>query len=118
MFYSSVELQKETMLKYRESLYTIKKSTKISFSWALMFIFAAANQNKLALSPFWYESVGEHPHSGFPPSAHAASGIPPKLNQSDNSDHTKRQFELVMRLGQSSISNYAVCRVRGLLCVK
>jgi hypothetical protein len=31
-------------------------------------------------------------------------GIPPKLHQSDNSDHTLRQFELVMRLGQSRIS--------------
>jgi hypothetical protein len=81
--------------------------------------------------------VGELPHSGFCPSGWAsdhalcshrmlkrpsgaplasstqlqgistARGIPLKLHQSDNSDHTKRQFEFVTRLGQSPISNYA-----------
>jgi hypothetical protein len=38
-----------------------------------------------------------------------ARGIPPKLHQSDSSDHNKRQFELNMRLGQSRISNYTAC---------
>jgi hypothetical protein len=38
--------------------------------------------------------------------------------ESDNSDHTKQQFELVTRLGQSCISNYTTCRARGLLCVQ
>jgi hypothetical protein len=64
--------------------------------------------------------VEERPHSGFSPSAHASahavSGIPPKLHQSDNSDHTKRQFELVTRLGQSHISNYAAFSARPPLC--
>jgi hypothetical protein len=55
MFYSSVELLKETVPKYRGSLYTLKKSIKMSFPWAFMVIFAATNQNKLALPPFGYE---------------------------------------------------------------
>jgi hypothetical protein len=37
---------------------------------------------------------GERPHSRFSPSAHASAhavgGIPPKLHQSDNSNHTKQ----------------------------
>jgi hypothetical protein len=65
-----------------------------------------------------YTVVEERPHSWFSPSAHAVSGIPPKLHQSDNSDHTKWQFEFVTGLGQSSISNYAACSVHGLLCVQ
>jgi hypothetical protein len=60
--------------------------------------------------------VGERPHSRFSPSAHAVSRIPPKLHQSDNTDHTKRQFELVTRLGQSRISNYAAFSMRPPLC--
>jgi hypothetical protein len=47
-----------------------------------------------------------------------ARGIPLKLHQSGNSNNTKREFELVTRLGQSSISNYTACRVFGLLCVQ
>jgi hypothetical protein len=51
-------------------------------------------------------TVVERSHSEFSPSAHAASGIPPNLQQSNTSDHTKRLFEVVIRLGQSNISNY------------
>jgi hypothetical protein len=38
--------------------------------------------------------VREHPHSGVSPSAHAVSGISPKLHQSGNSDHTKQSTAL------------------------
>jgi hypothetical protein len=38
--------------------------------------------------------VGERPHSGFSPSAHSVSGIPLKLHQSDNSNHTKQSTAL------------------------
>jgi hypothetical protein len=41
-----------------------------------------------------YDCVGERPHSGFLPSAHAVSGIQQKLHQSDNCDHTKQSTAL------------------------
>jgi hypothetical protein len=37
----------------------------------------------------------QRPHSGFSPSAHAVSGIPPKLHQSDNNDNTKQSTALL-----------------------
>jgi hypothetical protein len=52
-------------------------------------------------------------HWPVPPTAR---GVTQKLHQLDNSDHTKRQFELVTRLGHSRISNYTACSARAPLC--